>query len=117
MQPVTRVDQILLLLRKQLADCAQRGGQAASSTATRAARSRGDGEPLAESLTRRVTELRAAGLSDQRLLTRVLLEQILLSELGRDLTNDASFQRVVDEVQRTMEEDPALSELLASLSR
>ncbi len=117
MQPVTRVDQILLLLRKQLAGRAQRGGQAVSPTATRAARSRGGGEPLAESLTRRVAELRAAGLSDQRLLTRVLLEQILLSELGRELTNDAGFQRIVDEVQRTMEDDPALSELLASLSR
>jgi hypothetical protein len=117
MQPISRVDQILLLLRKQLADRAQRGAQPASRSATRSDKGIARDEPLAEALSRRVGELRAAGLSDQRLLTRVLLEQILLTELGRDLTNDASFQRIVDDVQRSIEDDPELSEILATLSR
>ncbi len=117
MQPITRVDQILLQLRKQLADRAQRGSQAVGRSANRSAQGRTDEAPLAESLSRRVSELRLAGLSDQRLLTRVLIEQVLLAELGSDLTNDANFQRVVDDVQRTIEDDAAFSELVASLSR
>jgi hypothetical protein len=56
-------------------------------------------------------------VSDQRLLTRLLLERILLTELGPELTNDPSFQRVADDVQCSIEGDPALSELVASLSR
>jgi hypothetical protein len=56
-------------------------------------------------------------MSDRRSLGRVLLEQMLLNQFGRELMNDASFQRVVDAVHRELEMDPVLAELLDSLDQ
>lgn len=114
MQPVSRVDQVLLLLRKQLAERVRKGAASGRESAP-AARGQVIEEPLAELLSRRVSDLRAAGLSDRRTLTRVLMEQVLLAEFGRDLMNDANFQRIVDDVQEGLEDDPELDALLSEL--
>jgi hypothetical protein len=115
MQPISRVDQVLLLLRKQLAGRTPRTSPTTTGSATAPAQGRAGDEPLAETLSRRVAELRAAGMSDRRSLGRVLLEQMLLSQFGRELMNDANFQRVVDTVHRELETDPALAERLDQL--
>lgn len=112
MQPISRVDQVLLLLRKQLAGRTPR--TPATATGAAALGRTGD-EPLAETLSRRITELRAAGMSDRRSLGRVLLEQILLNQFGRELMNDTNFQRIVDTVHGELEDDPAVAELLDQL--
>jgi hypothetical protein len=117
MQPISRVDQVLLLLRKQLAGRTPRTSPASTGNAAAHAQGRAGDEPLAETLSRRVAELRAAGMSDRRSLGRVLLEQMLLNQFGRELMNDASFQRVVDAVHRELEMDPVLAELLDSLDQ
>ena len=115
MQPISRVDQVLLLLRKQLAGRTPRASATATGTAAAAAQGRAGDEPLAETLSRRIAELRAAGMSDRRSLGRVLLEQILLNQFGRELMNDANFQRIVDTVHGELEDDPALAGLLDQL--
>lgn len=115
MQPISRVDQVLLLLRKQLAGRTPRTSSTAAGNTAAPAQGRSGDEPLAETLSRRVAELRAAGMSDRRSLGRMLLEQMLLHQFGRELMNDANFQRVVDTVHGELEADPALAALLDQL--
>jgi len=115
MQPISRVDQVLLLLRKQLAGRTPRTSSTSAGNAAASAQGRSGDEPLAETLSRRVAELRAAGMGDRHSLGRVLLEQILLNQFGRELMNDANFQRIVDTVHGELEADPALAALLDQL--
>jgi hypothetical protein len=115
LEPVSHVNQVLLLLRKQLSE---RAGKSAATLKRAPSSTAGPAPaelPLSELLARRVGDLRAAGLADERALSRVLLEEVLLAELGRHLHNEPAFQRIVDDVQAGLEDDALLREALHSL--
>ena len=114
MDPVSRVDQVLILLRQQLAARSNRAAQGAQPKGVVAAQSQGS-QPLHEVLTRRLAELRAKGLTDRSALTRLLLEELLTAQFGRQLLNDGVFQRVIDDIQEALEADADLREALGQL--
>ena len=116
MDPVSHVNQVLLLLRKQLAERTNKGVAAQKRAPAQNTAPQGPTEQsLSEVLSRRVADLRAAGLADESALARVLLEEVLLAELGRHLHNEPAFQRIVDDVQASLEDDPLLRETLHAL--
>ncbi len=119
MDSVSKLNQVVLLLRQQLLERAS-GARPAGATRAAARQSNlinpsavGDGsDPLA-----RLVTVRKAGVTDGRILSRLLIEQILSMELGSQSINDAGFQCVVDQVMSSLRSDPVLSELLDTLVR
>jgi hypothetical protein len=113
-EPVTRVDQVLLLLRQQLA---ARSGVKASATpkAPQEASRQAGSASLQEALARRLSELRAGGLASRDSLARLLLEEVLTAQFGRHLLNDAGFQRLVVDVHAAIEADAELRQALDRL--
>lgn len=114
MESISRVDQVLVLLRQQLAARSGKPAQSAQPNSIGAAQA-SVGQPLLEVLIRRLAELRAKGLTDRSALTRLLIEQMLTAQVGEHLLNDGSFQRVVDDVQQALEADADLRESLEEL--
>lgn len=114
--PVSRLNQVMLLLRQQLLSRAGRersGVVPASSTPARSSRSaRGAKKDLDRLTSVRLATLRNAGVKSSSLLKRAFIEQILISGLGEHLVNEARFQDLVDEVLKTLTQDPELGLLL-----
>ncbi len=112
MEPVNRLNQVVLLLRKQLADKSRRvtgnptGTSATTETSSAAASDAADA--LSLSIAHQLDALRAAGVQDEHVLGRLLIEESLKAEFGDHLANDAAFQRVVDSVLECFEGDQAL---------
>jgi len=57
---------------------------------------------------RRVLAIGADDPDRRRKAFRVFLESVLTDELGQELVDDPAFYRIVDTVQRTMEQDESL---------
>jgi hypothetical protein len=114
LDPISRVDQVLLLLRQQLAGKAA-GKLAGAAKGAEGSRQGPAAQPLQDVIARRLAELRSAGLTSRASLTRLLLEEVLTAQFGRQLLNDASFQRVVADIQSAIEEDVELRGALDSL--
>jgi hypothetical protein len=53
-----------------------------------------------------VRELRAAGVTDERVLVTTLVEGLLLREFGERMSNDAEFHQTVAMVVAAMADDP-----------
>lgn len=115
MDPVSRVDQVLLLLRKQLAGKTAGKFASAAKGTSDVPRQGVSAAPLQDVIARRLAELRSAGLTSRASLTRLLLEEILTAQFGRQLINDATFQRVVADIQAAIEEDADLRSAMDSL--
>ena len=64
---------------------------------------------LAALVAQRVRSISPDDPERERKALRVFLETVLLSELGPDLVNDASFATMVDHVQKQMNSDPDLA--------
>ena len=110
---VSRVDQVLLLLKKQLAARAQ-GNRAAADRAS----TNGGGQQvgsLDDKLVGRLGELRASGVGDRSRLARVVVEGILVAEFGPEMLNDAQFQKIVGDIHNIIATDPELNELVERL--
>ena len=114
---VSRLNQVVQLLRQQLLSRAGKerpagAAQAAASAAQGARASRSSKKDLSKVLSARLATLRNAGVSNQHLLKRAFIEQILVSGLGEHLINEARFQEMVDEVLKTLTQDRELGLLL-----
>jgi hypothetical protein len=109
MDPISNVDQIILVLRQRLQQrsktAALKGGGGVSRTQGR----------IAPAKLASVKSLASLDGVDDRLLRRTLIQNILSDQFGPDLVNDARFQQVVDQVTETLEEDEQGSRLLAGL--
>jgi hypothetical protein len=110
---VARVDQVLMLLKKQLAARTQAGRSPGARTAPQADASQVG--PLDQTLVGRLGELRASGLGDRSRLARVVIEGILIAEFGPDMLNDVQFQKVVADIHGLIAEDPELNQLINRL--
>lgn len=113
---VSRLNQVVLLLRQQLLSRA--GKEKAGAAPSTAARARGgraarsEKRDLDKVVSARLDTLRNAGIENTHLLKRAFIEQILISGLGDHLVNEARFQELVDEVLKTLVQDPELGLLL-----
>lgn len=117
MERISRLDQVLLLLRKQIK---QRAGAAlvrpgASAAGTGARTGAADGDPIAR-VGVRLAQLRATGVTDRRVLARALIEQILVQHFGEALLNEAAFQGMLDRVLACVDEDPELGAVVMQLT-
>ncbi len=114
---VSRLNQVVLLLRQQLMS---RAGKEKSSVAPSARlrggrASRSGKKDLNKVVSARLDTLRNAGIQNTLLLKRAFIEQILISGLGDHLVNEARFQELVDEVLKTLVQDPELGLLLETV--
>jgi len=101
---VSRLNQAVLLLRKQLLERSKQsstrnadpGGGNAHSTTTE----NRNADPL-----QRTADLRNAGIEDEQQLSRRFVESVLLNELGQHLVSDAGMQQVITLVLKELEDD------------
>ena len=113
MTSVQNVQQIVAVIRRQLAAGASSRAPAVSGSAARGAQAKGDAGDLLSLVARRVAAIDRTDPDRGRKAFRVFLESVLLAELDESLINDPKFYRVVDEIQQRMEADP---EIAASVS-
>lgn len=99
MTRISNVDQVLLLLQEQL----KRVGKNRRANAKRSA-SRTN--PTTSSPIDRVRLLSALDALSEDDVRRALVQGLLAEAFGERLTNDASFQSVVDRVARIIAESP-----------
>ena len=104
MDPISNVDQLVLLLRQRLAE----RSRAASSGKTGQVRS---ARETASAEVDSAHALAAIDGVDERQLKRALIQNILADQLGGALLNDAQFQQVVDRVTETIGRDDDFFEL------
>lgn len=108
MDPISNVDRVVLVLRQRLQErakaAAAKDGRAAAGDAQKSSLEVVQSLALAEDL-------------GDRQLGRALVQSLLADHFGRDLVNDAKFQRVVDRVTETLESDQTSAELLADTVR
>lgn len=97
MDPISNVDQLVLLLRQRL--------QERAKTARR-------GEPL-RTASRPAQPLAALSGLDERQFRRALIQNLLAERLGRHLLNEAGFQQVIDQVVDALESDDLASQTLS----
>ena len=106
MDPISSVDQIVLVLRQRLLEREKTAGGR-----------RSEQKQQAKGLDGRVQvqALAAVESIDDRQLKRALIQGILTEQLGEELINEAKFQQVVDRVTDTIEADVQGSALLSGL--
>jgi hypothetical protein len=111
MTSITKVDQIVAVIRQQLS----RVERADSRIREQPAASRPPGGARAASqdlfalLGQRMRSIDRNDPDRGRKAFRLFLESVLLAELGESLMNDPQFYRLVDDVQRQMESDPRVA--------
>ncbi|HEY2710741.1 MAG TPA: hypothetical protein VGI95_22060 [Caulobacteraceae bacterium] len=101
MDPISNVDQLVLLLRQRLTE-RSRGASGEKRAAP---------EPPAPSVDT-LRALAAIDGVDERQLRRALVQNILADHFGHGLINDAGFQQVVDRVAETLEGESGAARLL-----
>lgn len=102
MDPVSNVDQLVMLLRQRLLERSKSTASPRKSGFPSSTK-----PPFAT-----VQALAAVESLDDRELRRALVQHILADRFGRPLINDARFQQVVDKVTETMQRDRGASRLL-----
>ncbi|WP_155294424.1 hypothetical protein [Burkholderia cepacia] len=117
MDPISTVNQVMALLRQQLADRYRGKKLAQSDTQETAAGSAtaqtGDASPrMRDAVRHRITELRMSGVDNERQLVRVAIEMLMTREFGVAVANDPEFQHAVNWVLQCFDEDPEMHGLL-----
>jgi hypothetical protein len=114
MTSIGAVDQLVSLLRTQLAAGAAKGGVRVPPDRRRAgAAARGGHQPSLSAL----IELRVKSIARDdpqrgRKAFRVFLEAVLLSQFGERLINDPGFYQMVENVQAALESAPGSAPLV-----
>lgn len=105
MDPISNVDQLVLMLRQRLMERSK--GVGGKDRSTRASTTP---SPAA-------TPLSALGALDDRQFRRALIQDILGERMGRQLVNDAEFQQVVERVATALEQDATAGRLMDRVVR
>jgi len=118
MDPITNVGHLVEVLRKQLAESQKNTGATLKAAQTPGAK-QAAGRPSVGDLKKKVREkLSRIDISDPKSRQKsvhVFLESVLLWEFGEGLMDDPKFYALLDDVQFSMESDPAVSESLSTL--
>jgi hypothetical protein len=106
---VSQADHVLLLLQEQLQRLGRKRGERSARTGeSRAATPR----PMA----RLQASAALAGMSEEE-VRRSLVRALLSEELGESIANDPSFQGVLDEVYRVIDQSEEGRTLMADATR
>jgi len=108
MDPISNVDQLVLLLRQRLLERTR-----AERTGRKPATQKPARQPAALDA---VHVLAALDGADDQQLERALIQTLLAEQLGRQMLNDARFQLVVDQVTETLRQDANGKALLSRLT-
>ena len=108
MDPISNVDQLVLLLQQRLME------RTKATAKSNAARKR-IGDERKSSALADVRALAAVQSIDDGQLRRALVQNVLADTFGRQLVNDAKFQQVAEKVTATMENDPHAALLLSRI--
>ena len=108
MDPISNVDQLVLVLRRKLLERTKTSGRGERKTA------KSDGG--AARLDSVYALARIDGVDD-RVLGRALIQGILADHFSPKVINEARFQQVVDRVVDTLLDDDAGARLLANIVR
>jgi hypothetical protein len=121
MDPISTLNQVMLLLRQQLAEKTQRQERASSNRETVASppqqgiSRQTSPENGPKAIQAQVSRLRAAGVTDERQLFRVAVEGLLLRDFGSEVSNDPGFQQMSEWVCACLDEEPGTREMLRKL--
>jgi len=111
MDPISNVDQLVLLLRQRLE------ARTAGSRSSKSGKANGPKSPARDALgAGAVAALAAVDNVDDRQFHRALIQNILVEKFGAHLVNEAQFQQVVDQVSAYLETDEEASRLLARVT-
>jgi hypothetical protein len=119
MPTIDPTTQLVAIIRQQVAGAratptVQRiGAGAEKDSVARHQRTRN----LADLVAQRVGTISPDDPQRNRKAFRAFLESVLLGEFGTELINDPAFYHVVDDVQRTMEEDTHLASQIDEAGR
>jgi hypothetical protein len=113
MDPVSQVDQLVLLLRQRLLE------RSAARTRHRGGSEARDRARL--SAAQRLQQIAALETLGEREVRRGIVQSLLAERLGRELINDANFQQTIDDVVDALERDETgrvvMSEVIVQLRR
>jgi flagellar basal body rod protein FlgC len=118
MDPISTLNQVMLLLRQQLAEKSQRRERASSRPQTAVSAQRGLASPqdlpdhARDAIHAQIETLRVAGVSAERQLFRVAVEGLLLREFRTEVGNDPAFQQMGDWICGCLDEEPHTREML-----
>lgn len=121
MDPVNGINQLMALLKRQLAERNERS--AGSTTGTQLSRSRqpthrAPAKVTVDEIQRRIGQRLKSIASAERsgpLGTQIFIESVLVWEFGDDILNDPGFGDFVASVRETMSHDPDLQHSLERL--
>jgi len=118
MEPVSNIGHLVEVLRKRLAESQKSTGASLKAAQTTGA-ARSAGRPGIEELQKKIRDrLSRIDLNDPKSHQKsvhVFLESVLLWEFGEHLMDDPKFHALLDDVQLSMESDPAVREGLTAL--
>jgi hypothetical protein len=103
MDPISNVDQLVLLLRQKILEKTRTTGPSTSARRNSAPAEATNG----------LRALAAIKDIDDREIDRALVQDILAGHFGRELFNEAPFQQVVTRVTEALRTDPGSSALLS----
>jgi hypothetical protein len=120
MDSISTLNQVMLLLRQQLAEKSQRQERVplrreTSPPPSRSATQQDDAGHAKKTIRAQIDTLRLAGVTDERQLFRVAIEGMLLREFGDEVGNDPAFQQMGDWVCTCLEEKPETRSALRRL--
>ena len=121
MSSIDSVQQIVAAIRAEMAARIRPGESRKQTTSVK----QSDKEKAGAKVRTQQLQQRLGGLIGQRVKAldpddpkrgkkafRIFLESILLVELGETLINDPGFYQMIDDIQRTMEQDPRITEAI-----
>jgi len=103
MDPISQVDRLTILLRARLLEQSRARARPGRRTAP---------QPETPDAVRALAALDGV---DERQLRRAFVQSLLREQFGTEVINSAQFQQVVGRVTDAIEDDPAISRLLARL--
>ncbi|AMM13142.1 hypothetical protein AX768_02460 [Burkholderia sp. PAMC 28687] len=120
MDPISTLNQVMLLLRQQLAQKSERRERVpqrrqASGPSANITAQEGELGQTENAIRSQIHTLRLAGVTDERQLFRVAIEGLLLYEFGTEVGNDPAFQQIRDRVCSCLEEEPRTFQMLRHL--
>jgi hypothetical protein len=123
MDSVSTLDQVVALLRQQLAERTRPSDRAAphKDVSARPSCPEQSSRRALETLTECIAALRTSGVDDPERLSRTVVEWLLAREFGASVVNDPEFQQMVDEVSESVRDDPesaaGMKQLLSESAR
>ncbi|MFZ6756284.1 hypothetical protein ACO0K9_03625 [Undibacterium sp. Ji50W] len=118
MAGIDSINQIVALMRTQMANKVRHAGKSANAVKGEASKKKDrQKSPEGPDKIEKLVSLRIKSINPDdpkkgKKVFRIFLESVLLSELGEDLINDPIFYQMVNDIQAAMEEDPQIASLI-----